>query len=222
MGQEIYAVRIGDKYGPEFEKYHESKLGPINWIREPFDSRVALQWNKLFAMKAKTKDPVVVIDIDMLWLNDYMDIINTPIEPGEFLTLKAWWQESDNPKYFVQGGFQKYYPKDCRQIVQEFMFDPHYWQQHYIKNGTTIGPVNGEQYFIQDMVEKNGLKLKFIPQEWITKWHVDAHADYIAEANLMYPGDYVFCNNEFNPQIRLVHLQGLQDPLEVYQTMQRY
>ena len=100
------------------------------------------------------------------------------------------------------------------------MFDPHYWQQHYIKSGITIGPVNGEQYFIQDQVQKHGLKLKFIPQEWITKWHVSADTNYIAEANNMYPGDWLYLD-EFNEAIRLVHFAGQQDPAEVLQTIQK-
>jgi len=44
----------------------------------------------------------------------------------------------------------------------KFMSNPEYWMEYYIKNGTTVGPVNGEQYFIQDSVEEK-LNLKYLP-----------------------------------------------------------
>ena len=74
MGIQIYAVRIGDKYGPEYEEYVESKLGKVNWIRE--ESIGELQWNKLIPMSLDIDEPVVVVDIDIIWTGNYMDIIN--------------------------------------------------------------------------------------------------------------------------------------------------
>ena len=37
------------------------------------------------------------------------------------LAAKSWWGDTPNKKYSVQGGFQKYYPKDCRYIYDEFV-----------------------------------------------------------------------------------------------------
>ena len=34
------------------------------------------------------------------------------------------------------------------------MNDIHYWQRHYIKNGTTTGPVNREQNFVEDAAKE--------------------------------------------------------------------
>ena len=50
MGQRVLAVRVGDKYGQEYEDYLNSKIDNITWINEPFDPRVKLQWNKLIGM----------------------------------------------------------------------------------------------------------------------------------------------------------------------------
>jgi hypothetical protein len=211
LGIQIYAVRIGDKYGPEYEEYVESKLGKVNWIREPFNSRVELQWNKLKPMTLKIDEPVVVVDIDIIWTGNYMDIINYPIKKGEYLSLKCWWKDTPKEGYSLQGGFQKYYPKDARYIYEKFMFDPWYWQQHYIKNGTTIGPVNGEQYFIED-VAKERLELKFVPEEWHTRWIDFASDEWIADANKYYPGEWLYKDDKFNPKIRLIHFSSFQDP----------
>ena len=74
----IFAVRIGDKYGPEYETYLEKKLSDYEmvWIREPYHSDVQLQWNKMYAMNTGIDEPVCVIDIDMLLINDYKKILH--------------------------------------------------------------------------------------------------------------------------------------------------
>ena len=45
----ILAIRIGDRYGPEYETYLEEKLPEYEfiWIREPIRPDVKLQWNKM-------------------------------------------------------------------------------------------------------------------------------------------------------------------------------
>ena len=209
MGIQIYAVRIGDKYGPEYEEYVESKLGKVNWIRE--ESIGELQWNKLIPMSLDIDEPVVVVDIDIIWTGNYMDIINYPIERGEFVSLKYWWKEIHKEGYSLQGGFQKYFPKDVRYIYDKFIKEPFYWQWYYIKNGTTIGPVNGEQYFVEDSV-KERLKLKFVPEEWHTRWIDFASQEWIDSGNENYPGEWLYKDDKFNPEIRLIHFSSFQDP----------
>jgi len=144
MGTRVYAVRTGDKYGPQYERYIDSKIPNVTWIREETIGKH--QWNKLIPMSLDIDEPVCVIDIDVAFTNDYMDMINYPIKRGEFIAAQSWWLESEeSPDYKLQGGFQKYYPKDCRYIYDKFVSNSEYWMEYYIKNGTTHGPVNGEQ-----------------------------------------------------------------------------
>lgn len=203
MGQRVLAVRVGDRYGQEYEDYLNSKIDNITWINEPFDPRVKLQWNKLTGMSYDIDEPIVVIDIDILLVNNYMDLINYPIEPGEFVAFSPWWQEVPDQKYKMQGGFQKYYPKDCKYIFDKFMSDPEYWQEYYIKNKTTVGPVNGEQFFVEDSVNER-LQMKFIPQNWIGPFANEPDHDYLARLNILYPGEWYYLG-EFNPDVRMVH-----------------
>ena len=203
MGQRVLAVRVGDKYGQEYEDYLNSKIDNITWVNEPFDPRVKLQWNKLIGMSYNIDEPIVVIDIDILLVNNYMDLISYPIEPGEFVTFSPWWQEVPDQKYRMQGGFQKYYPKDCKYIFDKFMSDPEYWQEYYIKNKTTVGPVNGEQFFVEDSVNER-LQMKFIPQNWIGPFANEPDHDYLARLNILYPGEWYYLG-EFNPDVRMVH-----------------
>ena len=98
---QIYAVRVGKKYGIEFEDYINSKFPEVNWIHE--ETVGVRQWNKLLPMSLDIDEPVCVIDIDQIFLNNYMDIINYPIERGEFLIAKSWWQQDNKSKYKIQG-----------------------------------------------------------------------------------------------------------------------
>ena len=201
----IYAVRVGKKYGIEFEDYINSKFPEVNWIHE--ETVGVRQWNKLLPMSLDIDEPVCVIDIDQIFLNNYMDIINYPIERGEFLIAKSWWQQDNKSRYKIQGGLQKYYPKDCRYIYEKFMSDPDYWMTYYIKNGTTHGPVNGEQYFVYDSA-KEKLNVKFFPETWNCKWIENPSKKYIVKANQLYPGEWLYLD-QFNPEIRVVHYQNV-------------
>lgn len=163
----IFCVRIGDKYGPEYEEYIERKLDDyeVIWIREAFDPRVQLQWNKMLPMSYDLDEPVCVIDIDVFLVNDYKKIFDHPISRGQFLAAPNWWSDPCR----INGGFFKYYPVDCNYIFDEFMADPIKWQQHFIKNGMTTGPVNGEQFFVE-MMAKEELQLNALHKAWFTRW----------------------------------------------------
>ena len=83
----IVAVRIGDRYGPEYEEYLESKLPEYEfiWIREPIRDDVKLQWNKMYGMSLDTDEAICVMDIDVLLENDYKKIFEYPVQPGQFV-----------------------------------------------------------------------------------------------------------------------------------------
>ena len=201
----IFAVRIGKKFGQDVEDYINSKLPNVTWIRDSLPG-VNLQWNKMRVMNMDIDEPVVVIDIDLEFINDYMDAFEYPIERGEFLSAKSWWRDTvrSDLSYSVNGGFFKYYPKDCKYIYDKFMKDNFYWQNYYIKNGTTVGPVNGEQYFVEDSV-KEKLKLKFLPETWFCKSVKNPSKDWWARMNMLYPGDWLYLDGEYNKEIKIIH-----------------
>ena len=201
----IFAVRIGKKFGQDVEDYINSKLPNVTWIRDSLPG-VNLQWNKMRVMNMDIDEPVVVIDIDLEFINDYMDAFEYPIKRGEFLSAKSWWRDTvrSDLSYSVNGGFFKYYPKDCKYIYDKFMKDKFYWQNYYIKNGTTVGPVNGEQYFVEDSV-KEKLKLKFLPETWFCKSVKNPSKDWWARMNTLYPGDWLYLDGEYNKEIKIIH-----------------
>ncbi len=224
----VFCVRIGDKYDERYEKYIESKLShkyEVVWIRKPFDSRVLLQWNKMLPMSLDIDEPVVVMDIDVLLVNDYEKLFDYPIERGDFAAMPDWWDPSHRERgWTINGGFFKYYPTDCRYIYDAFMRDPQFWQQYFIKNGHTTGPVNGEQFFVEHHV-RDMLNLKLMPNEWFTRWatrdtvlsYENLWADRTDEYydNWLYFMEQKFneatgekglyMGGEFHPDIKLVH-----------------
>lgn len=213
----IIAVRIGDRYGPEYEEYLESKLPEYDftWIRKPIQNNIQLQWNKMYGMSLDIDEPICVMDIDVLLINDYKKIFDFPIERGEFVALPGWWRRDD--QYKINGGFFKYYPRDCHYIYDKFMKDPVYWQNYYIHNGTTTGPVNGEQYFVEDSINER-LKLKLLPNAWFARMEArkeEFTKHTVTSLNRLYSevtgNDYMFLGDEFHEDIKFVHFTNMNN-----------
>jgi hypothetical protein len=209
----IFAIRIGSKYGQDVENYINSKIPNVNWIREESDG-LKLQWNKLKIMNLNIDDPVLVIDIDMLFINNYMDAILYPIERGEFLTANSWWKDTDVGQYNLNGGFQKYYPKDCKYIYDEFMKKPDFWMKYFLENKITTGDVNGEQFFVETFARKK-LKLKFLPDSWFVRYDMKFELKNDSYDRMMYyylntkhPSGWLYLDGCFNDDIKIVHFMN--------------
>ena len=71
----------------QYETYLESKLPEHEfiWIREPYHDQVTLQWNKMWGMQLDIDEPICVMDIDVLLVNDYKKVFDYPIQRGEFV-----------------------------------------------------------------------------------------------------------------------------------------
>ena len=98
MAMKIVAVRIGDRYGPAYEKYLEQKLPEYDfiWVREPIKDGVLLQWNKMYGMALDIDEPIVVMDIDVLLVNNYKELFEYPIKRGQFVSIPGWWRDTEN------------------------------------------------------------------------------------------------------------------------------
>ena len=92
----IFAVRIGDRYGPEYEQYLQDKLPEydFHWIHEPIQKDILMQWNKMSVMNMDIDEPVVVMDIDVLLINDYKELFEFPVKKGEFVSIPGWWRDT--------------------------------------------------------------------------------------------------------------------------------
>ena len=214
----IYCVRIGDKYGQQYEDYMNDKLADyeVIWIKEPIKSNVPLQWNKMVAMNDDSDEPVVVLDIDKIFINDYKEALDYSIKPGEFLAAPYWWGNGRIP---MRGGFYKFYPKDCKYIYNNYINNIDYYTNYYIKNGYTTGPVNGEFLYVHYMLQRE-LKLITLPDAWVTRWtseEFDLSGEHRSDLKHRYrtaTGNYLY-KDEFNPMIKIVHFtNSLNKPHE--------
>ena len=203
----IFCVRIGNKYGPEYEDYINSKLSghDVHWIREPFHPHVPLQWNKLQVFNMDIDEPVIVMDIDKLLINDYDEVINYPCAKNEFVSIPYWWNFVGTP-FKMSGGFYKFWPSRTKHIYEKFMSDIPYYTNYYIKAGLTNGPVNGEFMFVQDSLY--GMDLKLMPDAWFTRWLSDEDPEMCSKLTNKYSevtgNDYIY-NGQFHPDLKMVH-----------------
>jgi hypothetical protein len=166
----------------------------------------------MYGMSLDIDEPICFIDIDILLVNDYKKLFDYPIKKGQFLAMPGWWRQEQN--YKINGGFFKYYPKDCKYIYDKFVKDIEHWQSYYIKNGTTTGPVNGEQYFVEDSI-KERLELITLPDSWVTRWC--SGEDIVGKSlyewqfkmTTIYKNltnnDYIYLGGQFHKDIKLVH-----------------
>ena len=198
VSMKIFCVRIGTKYGPEYEDYINSKLEghEVVWIREQFHPHVPLQWNKM---------QVFDMDIDKLLINDYDEVINYPCDRGDFVSIPYWWNFNGTP-FKMSGGFYKFWPSTTKHIYQKFMSDIPYYTNYYIKAGLTVGPVNGEFMFVQDSLY--GMNVKLMPDAWFTRWLSNGDAGMCGKLSDKYievTGNEYLYNGDFHKDIKMVH-----------------
>jgi len=46
----------------------------------------------------------------------------------------------------------------------------------------------------------------------MTKWITQPNSRWISDANIAYPGWYLYDSSSFNPEIRMIHLMNQKDP----------
>jgi hypothetical protein len=212
----VYCVRIGDKYSQLYEDYMNEKLADyeVIWIKEPIKSNIPLQWNKMVAMNDLSNEPVLVLDIDKLLINDYKAALEYPIEHGEFLASPYWWGNSKMP---MSGGFYKFYPRECKYIYNNYINRIDHYTNYYIKNGLTTGPVNGEFMYVYDQLQLE-LKLKTLPNKWVTRWTSEEFIEFRDPLEKKYTkitGNKYLYKDGFHPNIKIVHFtNSLNKPHE--------
>ena len=58
----------------------------------------------MYGMNLDIDEPICVMDIDILLINDYKKIFEYPIERG--VSCKpGWWRDTNQEQYKINGGF---------------------------------------------------------------------------------------------------------------------
>lgn len=172
-----------------------------------------LQWYKLDFFKPGFTDHqnIVVMDIDVDIVGN-VDFIFEPFE-GFVGTHRWWWrwrEDKENLPIALSGTMYKFKNGEHDCVVNTFESNIDYWQEYFIKNGTTNGPVNGEQHFVQKVLTDSNTQFSYFPTEHIIKWHIE---DYIMQLKLQsdyekHTGNDYIDDKYWNPAVRIVHYAG--------------
>lgn len=219
----VFCVRIGTKYGPEYEDYINSKLEghDVHWIREPYHKWIPLQWNKLKVFDMNIDEPVIVMDIDKLLIHDYEEVINYPCKKDEFVSIPYWWNFVGTP-YKMSGGFYKFWPKYNKNIWNTFVEDIPHWTNHYIKSGLTYGPVNGEFMYVQEHIET---EMVLMPDAWFTRWLSNEDPEMCQKLSNKYievTGNQYLYNGNFHKDIKMVHFTNSMNKPHKWKNYEAY
>ena len=174
-----------------------------------------LQWYKLDYFKKNIIDgeDIILMDIDQVIIRN-CDFLFEPIENKEFRgTHRFWWrwrEDDENKEFALSGSIYKFKNGEHQYIVDEFEKDIDYWQEHFIKNGTTSGPVNGEQHFVQKMLEDNKTKTSMFPEKHIVKWHEnDFYIQTCIEHDYKkWSGNAYLLDEDWHTDVKVIHYAG--------------
>ena len=87
----------------------------------------------------------------------------------------------------------------------KFMKDIDHWQSYYIEKGITVGPVNGEQNFVEESV-KEKLELITFSDKWCTRWCQDPKINReLNDLYMKYFHEPLIIDDKFNERIKIVH-----------------
>tara|TARA_Y100000034_G_scaffold99379_1_gene122050 strand:- start:1144 stop:1851 length:708 start_codon:yes stop_codon:yes gene_type:complete len=231
----ILTVLNGKKYGVDcvnklYNKLKENTKHPFNFYcytdyQTKFQKGIniisitnkdkKLQWYKLDFFKKNfiLDEYIIVMDIDMDILGN-VDFLFEDIKNNEFRgTHRFWWrwrEDKQKKEFALSGSVYKFINGEHQYIVDEFEKDILHWEEYFIKNRITTGPVNGEQHFVQMMLEKKCLKITMFPEKHIIKWNKDDFyiQTFIEHNYNKYSGNSYLFNDTFHPDVRIVHYAG--------------
>ena len=174
-----------------------------------------LQWHKLtfFKKDIVKEDDIILMDIDQVIIRN-CDFLFDNIEDNEFRgTHRFWWrwrEDKDNKKFALSGSVYKFKNGQHQYIVDEFEKNIDFWQEYFIKTGITSGPVNGEQHFVQKMLEDNKTNVSMFPEKHIVKWHKD---DFYIQTCIehdykKWTGNKYLLDEDWHEDVKVIHYAG--------------
>ena len=131
----LVTVRIGNKYGPEYETYLEKNYPIMNLYGCENQYKIMCSYNgtKMYGMNLDIDEPICVMDIDVLLINDYKKIFEFSIEKGEFLLMLVGGEIQIKSSIKLMVGSLNTILKDVKYIYEKFMSNLSHVRTHYIK-----------------------------------------------------------------------------------------
>ena len=82
--------------------------------------------------------------------------------------MPGWWRDTSEKKHKINGGFFKYFPKDCKYIYDRFINRKRLYCLKILHRQRYNTVISSEQYFVEDSVNER-LKLKIILNSWVAQ-----------------------------------------------------
>lgn len=207
----------------QFDKHYDGKIEMFCYTDvpcDPFDSRIDVieiphrrfdverQWNKIDFFSNALVSPgevILIADLDWTFLSNVTDIIDTPVQSGEFVGVNRWWFAPK--KNLLNGGMYKFISGELNHVYKNFYTSPLFWQSYFIHTGNALPPVNGEQNFVEMQVQKTHKIKWFQPFDAIGRIPKDRQR--LEEYNMCYitrteNKDFFYLDDMLNNKIRML------------------
>lgn len=172
-----------------------------------------LQWYKLdFFKKGFVENhDIIVMDIDLDIVGNVDFIFD---DYSGFIGSHRWWwrwrEDKENQPFALSGTIYKFKNGEHQEVIDNFEKDIPYWEEYFIKNGVTKGPVNGEQHFVQKMLTDYNKPFSYFPERHIIKWHKNDFSMQLKlekEYEKWTKNNYIE-NGDWHHDVRIVHYAG--------------
>ena len=196
----------------------EDDLKKLQWYKTDFFMKKFFVKNKIVEA-TDYNNVTIVMDIDLDIVGN-VDFLFDPFPHHNFICSHRWWwrwredtiaKKEKRIEPAVSGTIYKFVSKEHDYVAETFNADIEYWQEHFINNGTTNGPVNGEQHFVQMCMTYRKTNVEYFPERHIIKWTPDDFKEQtkLEENYKKWSGnDYIDKDGKFHPDVRIVHYAG--------------
>lgn len=183
----------------------------LQWYKTDFFKKSFFYDNGL--VDRPEQETIIVMDIDLDVIGN-VDFLFDPIKKDVFIGSHRWWwrwREDRNGEFALSGTVYKFNIGEFEYIAHIFDKDIEFWQEYFINNGITKGPVNGEQHYVQKMLMDRFCDVSAFPEKHIIKWNEN---DFYQQTKLQehykkWSGnDYIDNENGFHPDVRIIHYAG--------------
>jgi hypothetical protein len=186
------------------ECFYGTGVSPI--AIESGDLWKKLQWHKTTFFRTNFNGwtdgtEVIVCDIDIDIIQNIDDLVDYTCHG--FVASRRWWVLDYGE---LSGTWYKFRVGDHSYVDDNFSVD---WQEYWVKTGLVEPPVNGEQNYVELLVEQNTeFGVEYLPDTWFTKWtDNEIRNRRIKNAFFQLTGDRLY-NDKWHKDIKIVHYAG--------------
>ena len=222
----FFCVKVGTKYSSQvvnnlynqLDRYYSGRvylhcltdddIGIYNDIKtikiNKADTWKKLQWHKTSFFRKNfngfnNDEEVIVCDIDIEILKNIDKLVDFPI--NRFAAARRWWMLEHGQ---MSGTWYKFKIGDLAHVDTQF---DKTWQEYWVQNKLVAPPVNGEQNYVEGMVE-SVCEIDYFPDTWFTKWTDNDERNRLIQQDFYKLTNDMLYFGTFHEYIKIVHYAG--------------